>query len=486
MSKNNKHKGGKVKGPIRHFRIAILDNKEIHRSEKGIGSAQASISMKANPIDAAKKLLSSICRHKGLKKMNRLKCNAIFSIKETTRKHSKMYGPYKGKFVNLIKNGKERIVKLRNGTIIKYRLKPYVKKYKGEIDSSLKMKVNKVMKGGFLYNNENPIILKSCNNDTILCTALMDEGTKIVSGGNNHTINISNLDGECIRTLSGHTGNITSVVVSEDGDKIVSGSSDKTIKVWNLRKENILDNSLIGHTQSVNSVVIIKNPDRIVSGSSDKTIKIWDLLNGTCIMTLTGHTYPVSSIVVTDDNIISGSNDATIKIWNLSDGKIISTLTGHTNSVNSVALFVHSIGNNKYKRIISGSSDKTIKVWDLLNGTCIMTLTGHTDWVNSVAVINKSERIISASYDKTIKIWSSVTGDCYQTLNGTFYFRTIDIIGNGEIILSSYANKIYIWKDKLIGKKIEENLVKAVFHPEWIKKISNKTGRNYNNYGNNH
>jgi len=143
----NIHEGGKTQGPYRHFRIAILDNKEIHRSEKGIGAAEASITMKANPVDAAKKLLSSICKHRGLKKMDRLKCNAVFWIRETTRNHSKMYGPYKGKFINLMKNGKEKIVKLKTGAVIKYSVKPDVKKHKDKIHESLQKKVDN-MKGG--------------------------------------------------------------------------------------------------------------------------------------------------------------------------------------------------------------------------------------------------------------------------------------------------------------------------------------------------
>ena len=146
--KKRTHKGGKVTGPVRHFRIAILDNKEIHRSEKGLGAAEATISMKANPVDAAKKLLGSICKHQGLKKMNRLKCHAVFWIRETTRGHSKMYGPYKGKFVNLMKNGKEKIVKLKSGAIIKYSVKPEVKKHREKIHESLQKKVDNMMKGG--------------------------------------------------------------------------------------------------------------------------------------------------------------------------------------------------------------------------------------------------------------------------------------------------------------------------------------------------
>ena len=146
--KKRTHKGGKVTGPVRHFRIAILDNKEIHRSEKGLGAAEATISMKANPVDAAKKLLGSICKHQGLKKMNRLKCHAVFWIRETTRGHSKMYGPYKGKFINLMKNGKEKIVKLKSGAVIKYSVKPEVKKHKEKIQESLQKKVDNMMKGG--------------------------------------------------------------------------------------------------------------------------------------------------------------------------------------------------------------------------------------------------------------------------------------------------------------------------------------------------
>jgi len=35
-----------------------------------------------------------------------------------------------------------------------------------------------------------------------------------------------------IKTLSGHTDSVTSIVFSTDGDIIVSGSSDDTIKLW--------------------------------------------------------------------------------------------------------------------------------------------------------------------------------------------------------------------------------------------------------------
>jgi len=36
-----------------------------------------------------------------------------------------------------------------------------------------------------------------------------------------------------MRTLTGHSGMVTSVAFSRDGNRVVSGSSDKLVKIWN-------------------------------------------------------------------------------------------------------------------------------------------------------------------------------------------------------------------------------------------------------------
>merc|ERR1711991_222809 len=60
------------------------------------------------------------------------------------------------------------------------------------------------------------------------------DGTKIVSGSDDNTIRVWNVDtGECILTLKGHTSYVLSVGFNHDGTKIVSGSDDNTIRVWN-------------------------------------------------------------------------------------------------------------------------------------------------------------------------------------------------------------------------------------------------------------
>ncbi len=113
------------------------------------------------------------------------------------------------------------------------------------------------------------------------------DGTKILGGLENNVIKIWDLDtGKLINTLKNRTRShnesyifgsffyINSVAISPDGTKIISGSQDKTIKIWNLDTGKLLD-TLKGHFESINSVAISPDGTKIISGSQDKTIKIW-------------------------------------------------------------------------------------------------------------------------------------------------------------------------------------------------------------------
>ncbi len=112
-------KGGAKKeysGSYRHFTLHEVDGKIVD-----IGTAD--IKDHQTPLSAAKKLLSSYCRHHGIKSDQRNKVNISYTIRETTRGHSKIYGPYEGKFV---KYDKPLMIKLKSGKVIKRTVKPMV------------------------------------------------------------------------------------------------------------------------------------------------------------------------------------------------------------------------------------------------------------------------------------------------------------------------------------------------------------------------
>ena len=92
---------------FRYFTLYKLNNKIIQFGRVKISSESG------KPLDAAKKLLSSICEYEGLTKNNKLKCKAHFYIRETTKQSKKqIFGPYKGSFK---KYDKPVSIKLKNG-----------------------------------------------------------------------------------------------------------------------------------------------------------------------------------------------------------------------------------------------------------------------------------------------------------------------------------------------------------------------------------
>ncbi|MEL7355509.1 MAG: hypothetical protein AAFN40_02985, partial [Cyanobacteria bacterium J06560_6] len=65
-----------------------------------------------------------------------------------------------------------------------------------------------------------------------------------------------------------------SVAFSPKGDRIVSGSNDGTLRLWDL-EGNAVGAAFEGHSDSVSSVAFSSRGDRIISGSRDNTLRLW-------------------------------------------------------------------------------------------------------------------------------------------------------------------------------------------------------------------
>ena len=73
--------------------------------------------------------------------------------------------------------------------------------------------------------------------DAITALSPNNENTKLASSSVDHTVKIRSLpDGIVLHTLSGHTGEVTSIDYFME-DKIISSSLDKTICVWDIKSE---------------------------------------------------------------------------------------------------------------------------------------------------------------------------------------------------------------------------------------------------------
>lgn len=263
------------------------------------------------------------------------------------------------------------------------------------------------------WQNQERIPTLTGHNDEVNTIALSQNGQEIVSGSDDQTIKIWNLNSQqLLRTLKGHSDWVYAVAISPDSQTLVSGSKDKNIKLWNLNTGQEL-RSLPTHESYVNSVAFSSDGQAIASGSYDKTIKVHNLKTEKSI-TLTGHSRAVLSVAFSPNaqKLVSASADRTIKVWDLNTGKELYTLTGHTGDVNAVAISPDG------QLIASVSDDKTIKLWNLNTGAELRTFTGHKGDINAVAFSSDNQTIATGSDDKTIKLWNITTGEELNTLQG--------------------------------------------------------------------
>ncbi|MGH8608362.1 MAG: NB-ARC domain-containing protein [Gammaproteobacteria bacterium] len=113
--------------------------------------------------------------------------------------------------------------------------------------------------------------------------------------------------GPLVRTLEGHADSVRAVALSPDGTCAVSGGDDHTLKVWDLESGREL-RTLEGHADSVSALT----PDgkRAVSAAAaDRTIVVWELQTATLVATF-GADSEVRACAAARDGVTFVAGDA--------------------------------------------------------------------------------------------------------------------------------------------------------------------------------
>jgi G protein beta subunit-like protein len=223
--------------------------------------------------------------------------------------------------------------------------------------------------------------------------------------------------GEAVRTLEGHTGNVTAVGFDRNGGFIFSGSEDGTLRVFDPRAaggKSVLDFDARG---GVNAVVLHPNQGELISGSHAGAIRTWDLAANKCSHELLpeGDTPVASVAVAADASLVAAANfNGSCFFWAPGDEEYVPVrkLRAHKAYVTSCRF------SPDVRYFATTSSDRSLKLWNTHDFSLAATLAGHSKWVWDCAFSADSSFVVTASSDLTARLWDIAAGEIVRTYAG--------------------------------------------------------------------
>lgn len=259
-----------------------------------------------------------------------------------------------------------------------------------------------------------------------------------------------------LRTLAGHTAEVTALAVSPDGSWIASGARNGEILVCQrsdgaeAASLRIQDGSVAGLAWIGGGGAGHTEPLRLVSAAQGGRLTVWDWEGeraepggagaGTRVRAMVA--LRDGRLVVAGDDgnvgawkpgeprptkfynhqdrvlclavdrkfsvVMSGGADRAVRIW--TEGSPTPPLKGHERPVRAVALDPEGDWG------VSGDEAGVIRTWSVADQRARRVIAAHAHRVTCLGVLPKAGQVLSGSADTTIKTWDAVTGQPLATL----------------------------------------------------------------------
>lgn len=216
-----------------------------------------------------------------------------------------------------------------------------------------------------------------------------------------------------IRDYHGHVGGIYAIDLHPELDLLFTGGRDAVVRVWDIRSRTQVM-VLTGHRGDVSSIVSQVGDPQVCSSSMDGTVRLWDLRKQKTHLILTQHSKSVRLLVMHPHEMTMASCDSTgrIREWLLPGGELLSEF-GKT-GMDAMSPVINTMAiNPTSNELFAGHADGKMAFYDYESGQELSTVLQNPVPGNDTCTIYTSAydmlglRLITGLSDKSIKIWST-------------------------------------------------------------------------------
>lgn len=124
-----------------------------------------------------------------------------------------------------------------------------------------------------------------------------------------------------------HDDLITAVSISADGRHVVSASFDRSVKLIRAVDGQVV-RTMSGHSKGLTCACWLSDGKQFVTGSLDQSLRVWDAETGEVIRTFNNHTSGLQSVCQRPSDsglpmIASSANDKTVRFWQPTIGRMV-------------------------------------------------------------------------------------------------------------------------------------------------------------------
>jgi WD40 repeat protein len=207
---------------------------------------------------------------------------------------------------------------------------------------------------------------------------------------------------------TGHTDDVTSVVLTSDRKLALTGSKDQTARIWDVAtgKEKL---RLSDHDDWVNAAVFSPDDRFVATGTADSHINLYSASDGKLISKTNASGWFIVSVAFTPDgkHIVSADRNGDVVVWTADLGNEVRRIPTELR-ISAAAL------TPKGTEILVGSEDGEMIGFRLADGERLQRFNMHKKEITSIATfrdLTEDLAIISASQDGKVFVWNALSGE---------------------------------------------------------------------------